>query len=134
MAVFLSHSPEETISWAKEYAKSLYPSDVVLLEGNMGAGKTVIAKGIAAGLGIKEEITSPTYAYVNSYQDRLFHFDCYRISSERQALELGLMDYLDAGGICLIEWGQNIAGLLPPCFKKITISGSGDEPREISYE
>lgn len=134
MAVFLSHSPEETISWAKEYAKSLHPSDVVLLEGNMGAGKTVIAKGIAAGLGIKEEITSPTYAYVNSYQDRFFHFDCYRISSERQALELGLMDYLDAGRICLIEWGQNIAGLLPPCFKKITISGSGDEPREISYE
>ena len=99
----------------------------------MGAGKTVLAKGIARGLGIEEEITSPTYTYVNSYQDRLFHFDCYRISSERQALELGLVDYFDAGGVCLIEWAENIAGLLPSNIKRIKITGSGSEPREIVY-
>ena len=131
MAVFLSHSPDETLAWAENYAKSLKPGDVVLLDGNMGAGKTVLAKGIAKGLGIRAEITSPTYAYVNSYDNTLFHFDCYRIVSERQAFELGLFDYFDAGGICLIEWSENISGLLPKNCKRITIAGQGDGVREI---
>ena len=134
MAVFHSHSPEETFLWAENYAKSLRAGDVVLLDGNMGAGKTVIAKGIAKGLGISDEITSPTYAYVNNYQDKLFHFDCYRIMSERQAYELGLFDYFDYGGICLIEWSENIQGLLPKNCKRVRVSGSGDEIREITYE
>ena len=131
MAVFLSHSPEETFAWAENYAKSLKQGDVVLLDGNMGAGKTVLAKGIARGLGVLAEVTSPTYAYVNSYENRLFHFDCYRISSERQAFELGLYDYFEAGGICLIEWSENIRSLLPQNCKRVTISGSGDGVREI---
>ena len=97
----------------------------------MGAGKTVLAQGIAKGLGISAEVTSPTYAYVNSYEGRLFHFDCYRISSERQAFELGFADYFEAGGICLVEWSENIKGLLPPDYKTVRISGSGDEVREI---
>lgn len=133
MAVFLSHSPEDTFSWAEDYAKTLRAGDVVLLEGNMGAGKTVLAKGLARGLNIEAEVTSPTYAYVNSYENRLFHFDCYRIASERQAFELGLADYFDAGGICLIEWSENIRGLLPENCKKVTISGHGDGIREIIF-
>lgn len=133
MGVFLSHSAEETIRWAENYAKRLKAGDVVLLFGNLGAGKTVLAKGIARGLGIAGEITSPTYAYVNSYEDRFFHFDCYRIGSERQAYELGIADYFDAGGICVIEWSENIASLLPENCKRITISGSGDEIREIKF-
>lgn len=131
MAVFLSHSPEETIAWAQNYAKSLTAGDTILLEGGMGAGKTVLAKGIARGLGIGAEVTSPTYAYVNAYEDRLFHFDCYRIVSERQAYELGLADYFDAGGVCLVEWGENIRGLLPAHAKTVRISGEGDGVREI---
>ena len=83
MAVFISSSEGETFRWAEEYAKTLHPGDTVLLDGEMGAGKTAVAKGIAKGLGISEEVTSPTYAYINSYEDRLFHFDCYRITSER---------------------------------------------------
>lgn len=134
MAVFVSHSPEETLLWAEGYAKTLRGGDVVLLDGNMGAGKTVLAKGIARGLGIEDEVTSPTYAYVNSYGGgKLFHFDCYRIVSERQAYELGLADYFDAGGICLVEWSENIAPLLPSRFRRVAIAGEGDSPREIEF-
>lgn len=133
MVTFVSHSPEETILWAENYAKSLKAGDTVLLDGNMGAGKTVLAKGIAKGLGILDEVTSPTYAYVNTYGDKLFHFDCYRIVSERQAAELGFADYFGAGGVCLVEWSENIAGLLPETCKRVRISGMGDSPREIEF-
>lgn len=132
MAVFLSHSEEETLSFAQRYAKTLKGGDVVCLEGEMGAGKTVFAKGVARGLGISEEVTSPTYAYVNSYQNKLFHFDCYRVKSEAFAESLGFSEYFDMGGICLVEWSENIKGLLPPCVKRVKISGSGDT-REIEY-
>ena len=130
MVVFTSHSPEETIAWAEEFAKTLKAGDTVLLDGEMGAGKTVFAKGVARGLGIHAEITSPTYAYVNEYDGRLFHFDCYRVQSERQAFELGLADYFDRGGICLVEWSENIKGLLPEKCIRVHISGRGDT-REI---
>lgn len=133
MPIFVSASAEETLRWAEEYAKSLRAGDVVLLDGEMGAGKTVIARGIARGLGVKADVTSPTYAYINSYEDRLFHFDCYRICSERQAFELGFADYFEAGGICLVEWSENIAGLLPERCKKIEIFKRGEREREIRY-
>ena len=133
MAVFISSSEGETFRWAEEYAKTLRPGDTVLLDGEMGAGKTLIAKGIAKGLGISEEVTSPTYAYINSYEDRLFHFDCYRITSERQAEELGFADYFDLGGICLVEWSENIAGLLPEQVKRVTIKKRGGTQREIEF-
>ncbi len=119
--------------WAQEYAKSLRAGDTVLLEGAMGAGKTILAKGIAKGLGIGEEVTSPTYAYINSYEDRLHHFDCYRIGSEAQALALGFADYFDLGGICLIEWSEKIASLLPDRCKRIEIIRRGEYEREIVY-
>ena len=130
MAIFLSRSPEQTLAWAEAYAKTLQPGDVVLLDGEMGVGKTVIAQGIARGLGIREDVLSPTYAYVNSYEP-MFHFDCYRIENVRQAEELGFADYFDAGKICLVEWSENIAPLLPPACKKITIRKTGEEEREI---
>ncbi|MDE7159043.1 MAG: tRNA (adenosine(37)-N6)-threonylcarbamoyltransferase complex ATPase subunit type 1 TsaE, partial [Clostridiales bacterium] len=82
MEIFLSHSEQETADWAARYAKTLMLGDTVLLNGEMGAGKTAIAKGIAKGLGITAEVTSPTYAYINDYDGRLFHFDCYRLESE----------------------------------------------------
>lgn len=113
------------------YAKTLKRGDVVLLEGEMGAGKTVLAQGIVRGLGIFEEVTSPTYAYVNEY-GFVFHFDCYRVQSVAQALSLGLADYFGRGGICLIEWGENIAELLPENVKRVRITGTG-ETREVEY-
>ena len=132
MAKFLSRSPEETRAWAEAYASTLAPGDVVLLEGEMGAGKTVIAQGIAKGLGVKEDVLSPTYAYVNSYAP-MFHFDCYRIENERQAEELGFADYFDAGKICLVEWSENIASLLPAHCKKIAIRKTDETQREIEF-
>lgn len=133
MAVFLSHSEEETLLWAEQYARSLAAGDTVLLNGEMGAGKTAIAKGIARGLGILCEVTSPTYAYINSYGDRLFHFDCYRVESEEQAERLGFADYFDAGGICLVEWGENIEGLLPEGCKTVEVIKRGETKREIRF-
>ena len=134
MAVFDSHSEFETFSWAKDFAKTLKPFDVVLLEGPMGAGKTVLAKGMIAGMGISDEVTSPTYAYVNEYGGgRVFHFDCYRIASEAQAIGLGLCDYFERGGVCLIEWSENIRGLLPAHCKVVRVTGEGDGVREIEF-
>ena len=131
MAKFISKSREETQAFAASYAKTLRPFDIVLLDGDMGAGKTVFSKGVAEGLGIEEEVTSPTYAYMNDYDGRLFHYDCYRIESVEQAERLGLADYFDMGGICLIEWAQNIAPLLPRKVKRVIIRKLSEEEREI---
>lgn len=133
MNTFLSRSEAETTEWAKNFAKTLRAGDVVLLAGEMGAGKTVLAKGIALGMGITAEVTSPTYAYINSYEDRLFHFDCYRVESEEQAERLGFSEYFDMGGICLVEWSENILGLLPPSSKRVEIIKHGEGVREIRY-
>ena len=134
MSTFISTSREETEQFAQKFAKTLRAGDVVLLDGDMGAGKTVFAKGVAKGLGIEEEVTSPTYAYMNDYDGRLFHYDCYRIESVAQAESLGLADYFDMGGICLIEWAQNIAPLLPKYVKKVAIKKLDENRREIVLE
>lgn len=130
---FISSSREETLAFAIEYAKTLKAGDVVILDGEMGAGKTVFAKGVAQGLGIEDEVTSPTYAYMNDYDGRLFHYDCYRIESVEQAESLGLADYFYAGGVCLVEWAQNIAPLLPKFVKRVRIQKISDGQREIEY-
>lgn len=134
MSIFISKSREETEAFARAYAKTLCGGDVVLLDGEMGAGKTVFAKGVAKGLGIEEEVTSPTYAYMNDYDGRLFHYDCYRIECVEQAERLGLADYFDMGGVCLIEWAQNIAPLLPPVVKRVRIEKRGENERAIITE
>lgn len=133
MAIFISKSVEETTAFAESYAKTLKAGDIVLLDGDMGAGKTAFAKGVAKGLDIDEEVTSPTYAYMNDYDGRLFHYDCYRIESVAQAEGLGLADYFDMGGICLIEWSQNIAPLLPKKVKRVSIKKIDETTREIEY-
>ena len=133
MAIFISKSREQTEQFATEYAKTLKPYDVVLLDGDMGAGKTVFAKGVARGLGIEEEVTSPTYAYMNDYDGRLFHYDCYRIESVAQAENLGLADYFEMGGVCLVEWAQNIAPLLPKKVKRVCIRKVSENERGIEY-
>lgn len=130
----ISRSERETMEFAKEYAKTLSAGDVVLLEGEMGAGKTVFVKGLAEGLGIDEEITSPTYAYMNDYGGVLYHYDCYRLKSGAQAEALGLCDYFYAGGVCVIEWAQNIADVLPRNCKTVRIVKKGENEREITAQ
>ncbi len=135
MAVFVSHSEEETLAWAENFAKTLEGGDTVLLEGEMGAGKTVLSKGIARGLGIVSEVTSPTYAYINSYEDGrlpLYHFDCYRVPSESYARALGFEEYFSMGGVCLVEWSENISSLLPADVKRVKIKKTAFG-REIEF-
>ena len=127
----IAKSARETMAFAQNYAASLRPGDVVLLYGEMGAGKTEFVKGLAMGLGIEEEITSPTYAYMNDYGGKLYHFDCYRLAGGAQAEALGLTDYFDAGGICVLEWPQNIADVLPDGCRRIEIRKVSEEEREI---
>ena len=120
------------MQYAQNFASSLKGGDVILLEGEMGAGKTVFVKGLAKGLGITDEVLSPTYAYMNEYGDgKLYHYDCYRIESAAQAEGLGLADYFYAGGVCLVEWSENIAELLPPACIRVTIEKTGENTREI---
>lgn len=134
MAVFLSDSADKTFLFAKEYASLLKRGDVVLLKGEMGVGKTVFCKGVAAGLGILEEVLSPTYAYMNDYGGLLYHFDCYRLNCGAQAEALGLCDYFYAGGVCLVEWPENIADVLPENCKTVRITAIGDGKRQIEYD
>lgn len=122
------------MAFAKEYAKSLKKGDVVLLRGEMGAGKTVFVKGLAQGLGIEDEITSPTYAYMNDYDGKLYHYDCYRLRDGAQAEALGLCDYFYADGICVIEWPRNIEDVLPQNCKVVEIRKLDANKREILCE
>lgn len=121
------------MKFAEEYAKTLKAGDVVLLDGGMGAGKTVFAKGVAQGLGIDDEVLSPTYAYMNDYGGKLYHYDCYRFSSGAQAEALGLCDYFYGDGVCLIEWAENIKDVLPENCKTVTINKISENEREIIY-
>lgn len=128
-----SKSAEQTAAIAAEYAKTLRAGDVVLLHGEMGAGKTVFVGGLARGLGLDETITSPTYAYMNDYGGRLYHFDCYRLQCGAQAEALGLTDYFDAGGICVIEWPENIADVLPANCREVFLRKRSEGEREIEF-
>ena len=128
----ISKSAEETIKAAEDYAKTLKKGDVALLKGEMGAAKTAFTKGIARALGVTAEVTSPTYAYMNDYDGVLYHFDCYRLSSGEDAEALGLTDYFYGDGVCVIEWSENIAEVLPDNVKSVTIEKLGDDLRRIT--
>ncbi len=129
---YISKSAKDTIKIAEKFGKTLKPGDVVLLDGEMGAGKTVFAKGVALSLGIKDEITSPTYAYMNDYGGKLYHYDCYRLSSGEDAEALGLTDYFYGHGVCLIEWSENIKDVLPDNCKRVKIEKLDDDKRRIT--
>ena len=116
----ITESEKETINAAKEYAKTLKTGDVVLLKGDLGAGKTEFVKGVAEYFGFTG-VTSPTYAYLNVYGDYIYHYDCYRLSSGEDAEALGLTDYFGKDDICLIEWAENIESVLPENAKTVVI-------------
>lgn len=131
--VKITKSREETIKFAEEYGKTLRGGDVLLLDGEMGAGKTVFTKGIALALGINAEITSPTYTYLNDYDGKLYHYDCYRLSSGEDAEALGLTEYFYGNGVCVVEWSENIADVLPDNCKRVKIEKIDLNTRKITY-
>ena len=131
--VKITKSREETIKFAEEYGKTLRGGDVLLLDGELGAGKTVFTKGIALALGINAEITSPTYAYLNDYDGKLYHYDCYRLSSGEDAEALGLTEYFYGNGVCVVEWSENIVDVLPDNCKRVKIEKIDLNARKITY-
>ena len=131
--IYVTESAEQTMNVAFEFGKTLQAGDVVLLKGDMGAGKTVFAKGVAKALGIDpDEVLSPTYAYMNDYYGKLYHYDCYRLSSGEDAEALGLTEYFYGGGISLVEWSENISEVLPSGCKTVIIEKTGEEERKIT--
>ncbi len=127
-----THSPEETFEVGEKLGNKLNRGDIVCLQGDLGAGKTSLAKGICAGLGVKDPITSPTYTIVNEYRGRVKvnHMDLYRIRKEDELYELGFEDYIYGDGISIIEWPDKSGALMPDNYLDINLRGQGND-REI---
>ena len=126
---------QETAAFGRALSKRLVPGSVVALTGDLGAGKTTLTKAIASGLGIKSQITSPTFLLLQEYKEGrmpLYHFDVYRLSGSEDMYELGFEDYLFGDGVCVIEWADQIEDLLPPGTIHIHI-GYGDAEDERVY-
>ena len=133
---FLTNSPEETERVGAALGKILNPGTVIAYEGDLGAGKTAFTRGLARGLGCTETVTSPTYTIVNEYLGGrlpLFHFDMYRLHSADDLWDIGWEDYLDRGGICAVEWSENVADALEDPIV-ITIEKLGGDSRRITIE
>lgn len=134
---YVTNSVDQTVQIAQDFGKSLCGGEVVLLHGEMGAGKTHFVKGLALGLGIDDTITSPTFALHNQYFGRLTlnHFDFYRVDDPTEAEMLGLDEFFyDNSGVSAIEWSQNIAYLLPKDCISVTISKLSENERQITIE
>ena len=117
-------SPEETEAIGRKIAAKLLPGDIIAYYGDLGAGKTAFTRGLAAGLGVTEQVTSPTYTIVNEYLSGrlpLFHFDMYRLGSADDLFDIGWEDYLARGGVCAVEWSENVEEALNGAIR-ITIS------------
>lgn len=128
---FISKNEKETRKIAFDYASTLKKGDVIILSGDLGAGKTAFTKGVAEFFNL-DGVTSPTYAYLNVYGDFIYHYDCYRLSCGEDAVALGLTDYFNGDNICLIEWAENIKDVLPENVKEVIIEKIGDKERKIT--
>ena len=126
----LSTCETQTREIAKKYAETLNRGDVVVLSGELGAGKTAFVKGVADYFGLSG-VTSPTYAYLNVYGDFIYHYDCYRLSCGDDAVMLGLTDYFGGDNICLIEWAENVSDVLPENVKTVKLEKTGENERKI---
>ena len=125
MESFVSHSENETYVFAQKLTERLSRGSVLAFEGGLGAGKTAFVRGVAKALHSKDSVSSPTFAIVNEYDADipLFHFDMYRIETLSELYSIGFFEYLESGGICLIEWSENIYSALPEdtVFVKIEV-------------
>lgn len=135
MASIISVKPSDTFAIAKQIAPALTPGDVIALSGDLGAGKTHFVKGLADGLGYLGEVTSPTFTLVHEYLGGLmplYHFDFYRIESAEEASDLDFEGYLGGDGVCIVEWADKFAHLLPAHTRWFHLSIDGESRRTIT--
>ena len=133
---FETNSPEETEAIGSALGKIISPGTVIAYRGDLGAGKTAFTRGLAKGLGCSEIVTSPTYTIVNEYlggRIPLFHFDMYRLRCSDDLFDIGWEDYLDRGGVCAVEWSENVDDAMEDAIY-ITIEKLGEESRRITLE
>ena len=133
---FTTNSPAETEDLGAALGRVLMPGTVIAYRGDLGAGKTAFTRGLARGLGYAEPVTSPTYTIVNEYLGGrlpLFHFDMYRLRSSDDLWDIGWEDYLDRGGVCAVEWSENVEDALEDALT-VTIEKLGEESRRITVE
>lgn len=133
---YVTHSPEETEALGAALAARLRPGTVIAYTGGLGAGKTAFTRGLARGLGYTDSVTSPTYTIVNEYlggKMPLFHFDMYRLSSSDELWDIGWEDYLDRGGVCAVEWSENVSDAMVGAVR-VDIARLDDSTREITIE
>ena len=131
---FLTNAPSETEAVGTALGRILPPGTVLAYRGDLGAGKTAFTRGLARGLGATEPVTSPTYTIVNEYLSGrcpLFHFDMYRLGSSDDLWDIGWEDYLDRGGICAVEWSENVEEALEDPIT-VTIEKLGEDARRIT--
>lgn len=134
MFEILSEDENQTYEIGFNIGSLCFKNTMIMLNGQLGAGKTTLSKGIAKGLGILDNVTSPSFAILNIYNGRLplYHFDLYRLSDESEIYELGFDEYFEGDGVCVVEWPDNLIKFNE--FLKISIFGSGDEERKIIFE
>lgn len=132
----ITRSPEDTEQIGAALGKILPPGSVIAYEGDLGAGKTAFTRGLARGLGCTDTVTSPTYTIVNEYLSGrlpLFHFDMYRLRSSEDLFDIGWEDYLDRGGICAVEWCENVADAMENAIR-VRIQKMDADSRTITIE
>ena len=133
---FITNSPEQTEAVGAALGNILKPGTILAYRGDLGAGKTAFTRGLARGLGCGDMVTSPTYTIVNEYLSGrmpLFHFDMYRLSSSDDLFDIGWEDYLERGGICAVEWSENVDDAMENAVY-VTIHKTGEESRRIVIE
>ena len=133
----ITRSAAETRALGKKLAARLQPGDVLLLEGDLGAGKSELTRGIAAGLGVTETVTSPSFTILNVYESGrcpLYHFDWYRLESSEELYELGMDEYLGGDGIAVVEWPGRCPDAVPEGAVRIRMTAAGDNERKIESE
>ena len=133
---YLSHSVEETEAIGEQLGRSLDRGSVVAYQGGLGMGKTAFTRGLARGLGCRSRVTSPTFTIVNEYNGPtpLFHFDMYRLESEDALFDIGWEDYLARGGVCAVEWSENVEDALEDCIRVDICRGEHDGQRILTIE
>lgn len=133
MVELVSHSVEETHRIGQALARQLGPDDVLLMLGDMGAGKSELTRGIARGLGVTGYVTSPTFTILQVHEGRLplYHFDWYRLGSAEELYELSMDEYLQNGGVAVVEWPSRAPEAVPDTYLEVKLTPMGDSERRI---